>query len=80
MIENTVNKRVSPIRLSEKITYKKVNLLTKFITEYGKILPRYATNLTVKQQKDLKKSIKQIRNINLFAYTVKNKILYRKHP
>ncbi|MEM1243144.1 MAG: 30S ribosomal protein S18, partial [Cyanobacteria bacterium P01_H01_bin.26] len=33
-------RRVSPIKPEEKIDYKDVDLLRKFITERGKILPR----------------------------------------
>ena len=46
-------KRISPIEINQKIDYKEINLLKVFITEHGKILSRRATNLTVKQQKQL---------------------------
>jgi len=44
-------RRLSPA--SESIDYKDVDLLRKFITERGKILPRRITGLTSKQQRDL---------------------------
>ena len=37
----------------EEIDYKDVDLLKKFITDRGKILPRRLTGLTAKQQRDL---------------------------
>ena len=39
-------KRLSPIKPSDPIDYKDVELLRKFITERGKILPRRITALT----------------------------------
>ena len=66
-------KRISPIEITQKIDYKEINLLKIFITEHGKILSRRATNLTVKQQKQLKKSIKRARILNLLPFLLKNK-------
>ena len=66
-------KRVSPVKLDKIINYKDINLLKNFITEYGKILSRRSTNLTVKQQKELKKAIKRARFLNLLPYVLKDK-------
>jgi small subunit ribosomal protein S18 len=66
-------KRISPIEIDQKIDYKEINLLKIFITEHGKILSRRATNLTVKQQKQLKKSIKRARILNLLPFLLQNK-------
>jgi small subunit ribosomal protein S18 len=38
-----------------------VELLTKYVTETGKILPRRITGLTAKQQRNITKSIKRAR-------------------
>ncbi|HEY9622780.1 MAG TPA: 30S ribosomal protein S18 [Crinalium sp.] len=61
-------RRVSPIKPEEPIDYKDVDLLRKFITERGKILPRRITGLTAKQQKDLTRSIKQARILALLPF------------
>ena len=66
-------KRISPIEITQKIDYKEINLLKIFITEHGKILSRRATNLTVKQQKQLKRSIKRARILNLLPFLLQNK-------
>lgn len=66
-------KRISPIKLNQIIDYKEINLLKIFITEHGKILSRRTTNLTVKQQKQLKKSIKRARILNLLPFLLKDK-------
>ena len=61
-------RRVSPISPKEKIDYKDVDLLRKFITERGKILPRRITGLTAKQQRDLTTAIKRARIVALLPY------------
>lgn len=61
-------RRVSPIKPDEAIDYKDVDLLRKFVTERGKILPRRITGLTAKQQRDLTTAIKRARIIALLPY------------
>jgi small subunit ribosomal protein S18 len=61
-------KRVSPIKPGDPIDYKDVELLKKYVTERGKILPRRMTGLTSKQQRDLTKSIKRARQVALLPY------------
>lgn len=61
-------KRLSPIKPGEPIDYKDIELLRKFITERGKILPRRITNLTAKQQRDLTLAIKRARYMALLPY------------
>jgi len=73
MFNYKAKKRISPIKLDQSINYKDVNLLKIFISEYGKILSRRTTNLTVKQQKDLKKAIKRARILNLLPFVLKSK-------
>ena len=66
-------KRVSPVNLDQPFEYKNLGLLTNFVGEYGKILPRRQTRLTIKQQKQLKKAIKKARILNLLPFVVKDK-------
>ena len=61
-------RRVSPIKPGDPIDYKDVDLLRKFITERGKILPRRITGLTAKQQRDLGIAIKRARVIALLPF------------
>jgi small subunit ribosomal protein S18 len=61
-------KRLSPIKPGEPIDYKDIDLLRKFITERGKILPRRITGLTAKQQRDLTKAIKRARFLALLPF------------
>lgn len=61
-------RRISPIKPDEPIDYKDVELLRKFITERGKILPRRITGLTAKQQRDMTKAIKRARYMALLPF------------
>ncbi len=61
-------RRVSPITPGQPIDYKDVDLLRKYVTERGKILPRRITGLTAKQQRELTKSIKRARQMALLPY------------
>ncbi|AFY52632.1 MAG: 30S ribosomal protein S18 [Cyanobacteria bacterium J06641_2] len=61
-------RRLSPIKPGEPIDYKDVDLLRKFITERGKILPRRITGLTSQQQRALTASIKRARILALLPF------------
>lgn len=61
-------RRVSPIKPGEPIDYKDIDLLRKFITERGKILPRRITGLTAKQQRHLTIAIKRARLLALLPF------------
>ena len=56
---------------SPKIDYKNVMLLSRYITERGKIIPRRVTNVSSKKQKELSKAIKRARYLALMSYTHK---------
>ena len=60
--------KVSPIGLNQKIGYKDIDLLTLFVTDQGKILPRRATGVTVQQQRKLSKAIKRARILSLLPF------------
>ena len=62
------SRRLSPIKPGDAIDYKDVDLLRKFITERGKILPRRISGLTAKQQRDLTTAIKRARMLALLPY------------
>jgi|TARA_B110000503_G_scaffold143790_1_gene248677 small subunit ribosomal protein S18 len=74
MVTYKAKKRVSPVKLTAPINYKDINLLKTFITEHGKIVSRRTTNLTVKQQKELKQAIKRARILNLLPFVVRDKL------
>ena len=47
------------------IDYKNINLLKKYISENGKMLPSRITNVSQKKQRELSLSIKRARNLAL---------------
>ncbi len=61
-------KRLSPIPPTQPIDYKDIELLRKFITERGKLLPRRITGLTAQQQRHLTVAVKQARQIALLPF------------
>ena len=68
MSSSFFKKRLSPIKPGDPIDYKDVDLLKKFITERGKILPRRLTGLTAKQQRDLPTAVKRARIVALLPF------------
>jgi small subunit ribosomal protein S18 len=64
----------SPISLNQKIDYKDIDLLTLFVTDQGKILPRRATGVSVQQQRKLAKAIKRARILALFPFVASNSL------
>jgi len=53
----------------KKIDYKDTDLLKKFISERGKILPRRVTGTSAKYQRMLTVAIKRARQVALLPYT-----------
>lgn len=68
---NLSRQRTSPINEGEIINYKNVDLLRRFITDQGKILPRRLTGVTAKEQRQLAKSIKQARILGFLQFLYK---------
>lgn len=64
-------RQVSPVDPKIPIDYKNIELLRRFVTERGKILPRRITGLTCKQQRDLTKAIKQARILAMVPFVNK---------
>jgi small subunit ribosomal protein S18 len=50
---------------AEGVNYKNPELLSKFTSETGKILPRRVTGVSAKLHRKITKSIKRSRSINL---------------
>jgi small subunit ribosomal protein S18 len=68
MSSSFFKKRLSPIKPGDPIDYKDVDLLKKFITERGKLLPRRLTGLTARQQRDLTNAVKRARIVALLPF------------
>jgi small subunit ribosomal protein S18 len=44
-----------------------VEILRRFMTEYGKIIPARLTGVTAAQQRDIKRGVRRARNLGLLA-------------
>jgi len=52
----------------EQINYKNINLLSKFVSERGRILPTRVTYLSTKSQRRIKREIKNARALALMPF------------
>ncbi len=52
-----------------KIDYKDTELLTRYVSERGKILPRRITSVSAKKQRELAVAIKRARVLALLPFT-----------
>lgn len=57
-------------KVFESLTYKDVSILSNFISEQGKILPRRLTGLNSKQQKQVARLVKQARIAALLPFVI----------
>ena len=56
---------------SPSIDYKDIKLLTRYLSEKGKIIPSRITGVSKKKQKELSTAIKRARFLSLLSYTNK---------
>jgi len=56
---------------SPAIDYKDIKMLSRYISEKGKITPSRITNVSSKKQKELSQAIKRARFLSLMSYTEK---------
>ena len=57
---------------SPEIDYKDIRLISRYITEKGKIIPSRITGVSRKKQKELARAIKRARFLSLISYTNKS--------
>ena len=57
---------------SPTIDYKDTRLLSRYISEKGKIVPSRITGVSKKKQKELSKAIKRARFLSLISFTKKS--------
>ena len=53
------------------IDYKDVKLLSRYISERGKIVPSRITAVSAKKQRELAQAIKRARTLGLLPYVIK---------
>nr|AGW04385.1 ribosomal protein S18 [Araujia sericifera] len=72
-------RRLPPIQSGDRIDYRNMSLISRFISEQGKILSRRVNRLTLKQQRLITIAIKQARILSLLPF-LNNKNVERKEP
>jgi small subunit ribosomal protein S18 len=64
---DTVRKCSRYLEGVQEIDFHDYELLRKFVTEYGKIIPARLTGANPKQQRQIKRAVRRARNIGLLA-------------
>jgi small subunit ribosomal protein S18 len=66
--DNTsARKRARALDPSDIVDLNNVDVLRRFVTEHGKILPPRLTGVTAAQQRQIKKGVRRARNMGLMA-------------
>ena len=61
------SRRRPTLPAGDKIDLNDVELLRRYVTEYGKIIPARVTGVTAMQQRQIKKGVRRARNMGLLA-------------
>ena len=69
-MEQSRRPKKNPLKAAgvEKVDYKDINLLRQFISDRGKIRSRRITGVTVQEQREIAKAIKNAREMALLPY------------
>jgi len=70
MLQNSIEKNNQDSINFDLLTYKDIKILTNYLSEQGKILPRRVTGLSSKQQKKVTKLIKIARIASLLPFVI----------
>nr|YP_010513572.1 ribosomal protein S18 [Macropsychanthus marginatus]UXL85143.1 ribosomal protein S18 [Macropsychanthus marginatus] len=76
--KRSFRRRLPPIQSRDQIDYKNTGLLSRFISEQGKILSRRVNRLTLKQQRLITIAIKQARILSLLPFLTNEKKPFEK--
>lgn len=71
-------RRLPPIRSWDQIDYRNVSLISRFISQQGKILSRRVNKLTLKQQRLITIAIKQARILSSLPFLNNEKLVKMK--
>ena len=70
MVDNYSESNTTESVNFDLLTYKDIKILTNYLSEQGKILPRRVTGLNSKQQKKVAKLIKMARISALLPFVI----------
>nr|YP_011026286.1 ribosomal protein S18 [Crassula capitella]WQN00280.1 ribosomal protein S18 [Crassula capitella] len=66
--KRSFRRRLPPIQSGDRIDYRNISLISRFISEQGKILSRRVNKLTLKQQRLITSAIKQARILSSLPF------------
>nr|AWI71055.1 ribosomal protein S18 [Thevetia peruviana] len=66
--KRSFRRRLPPIQSGDRIDYRNMSLISRFLSQQGKILPRRVNRLTLKQQRLITIAIKQARILSLLPF------------
>jgi small subunit ribosomal protein S18 len=66
--KRSFRRRLPPIPSGDRIEYRNRSLISRFISEHGKILARRVNRVTLKQQRLITIAIKQARILSLLPF------------
>nr|YP_011009084.1 ribosomal protein S18 [Helicteres hirsuta]WPV76336.1 ribosomal protein S18 [Helicteres hirsuta] len=66
--KRSFRRRLPPIQSGDRIDYRNISLISRFISEQGKILSRRVNRLTLKQQRLITIAIKQARILSSLPF------------
>ena len=66
--KRSFRRRLPPIQSGDRIDYRNMSLISRFISEQGKILSRRVNRLNLKQQRLITSAIKQARILSLLPF------------
>nr|QRR29699.1 ribosomal protein S18 [Tabebuia nodosa] len=78
--KRSFRRRLPPIQPGDRIDYRNISLISRFISEQGKILSRRVNRLTLKQQRLITIAIKQARILSLLPFRNNEKQFKRTRP
>nr|AEX10207.1 ribosomal protein S18 [California macrophylla] len=76
--KRSFRRRLPPIQQGDQIHYRNISLISRFISQQGKILSRRVNRLTLKQQRLLTIAIKQARILSSLAFHANEKLFEKK--
>nr|YP_009002277.1 ribosomal protein S18 [Pinguicula ehlersiae]CDL78833.1 ribosomal protein S18 [Pinguicula ehlersiae] len=78
--KRSFRRRLPPIESGDRIDYRNMSLISRFISEQGKILSRRVNRLTLKQQRLITIAIKQARILSLLPFLNNEKQFEKTEP
>nr|QIS90635.1 ribosomal protein S18 [Epimedium brevicornu]QOI14662.1 ribosomal protein S18 [Epimedium brevicornu]QXO07947.1 ribosomal protein S18 [Epimedium brevicornu]QXO08032.1 ribosomal protein S18 [Epimedium brevicornu] len=78
--KRSFRRRLPPIGSGDRIDYRNLSLITRFISDQGKILSRRVNRVTLKQQRLITTSIKQARILSSLPFINYKKKIDKNKP